>query len=199
MQSEHVNNFSAENLTVFEAMVTQLAVAIDGARQWALAQEAQQRLEEVVSRLTRDAWAAKLVSRNKDLGFSYDLAAVKPLDNRSDNGDVVVPVAVQNEPIGQLAVNLGQGRELSTEQKELLAAVAQQLGQKAETLRLFEETQQQAAREQIARQISDKVRASQDIETALRTAATELGRALGTTRTMVDLRLPRSKDDGEMG
>jgi hypothetical protein len=74
----------------------------------------------------------------------------------------------------------------------MLAAVAQQLAQKAENLRLFEATQQQASREQIARQIADRVRGSRDIETALKTATQELSKALGITRAVVDLEIKES-------
>ena len=76
-----------------------------------------------------------------------------------------------------------------------MTAVDQQLAQKAETLRLFEQTQERATREQVARQITDRIRASRDIETALRIATEELSKALGTSRAVVDLKVTEMDDD----
>jgi GAF domain-containing protein len=123
------------------------------------------------------------------LGFTYDLSAVKPLASLEKNGGVVVPVTIQNQVIGQLSVQPAEGKILSADEQALLSAVSQQLAQKAENIRLFEETQQRATREQIARQIADKIRASRDIEMALKTAATELNKALGTAKAVVNLQV----------
>ncbi len=193
LQSDKVNTFTESNKTVFEAMATQLAIAIDSAQQWALTQEAQRKAEEAIRQLTRQGWIERLASYRESLGFAYDLLKVAPLsqgDQKAANGGakLVVPVVVQNEPIGQLAVEIPSQRTLSMDEQGILTAVAQQLAQKAENLRLFEQTQQRAAREQLARQIVDKVRASRDIESALKTAAEELAKNLGVARAIVDLR-----------
>jgi GAF domain-containing protein len=184
-------------------MATQLAISIDSAQQWALAQQAQQKTEEAVRQLTRHGWAERLASRRESLGFAYDLSTVAPLskcDQKVTNGGarLAIPVVVQNEPIGHLAVEMPSQRILSPDEQELLAAVAQQLAQKAENLRLFEQTQERAAREQIAHQITDKVRASRDIESALKTAAEELAKSLGVARAVIDLRLAPNEETGEM-
>ncbi|MBE7556496.1 MAG: GAF domain-containing protein [Anaerolineales bacterium] len=198
MQADKVNTFTENNVTAFEAMATQLAISINSAQQWARAQEAQQKMEEAIRQLTRQSWVERLASRRENLSFAYDLSAIAPLalaELEAVNGDTkqAVPVVVQNEAIGQLAVNVPTKRALSPDEQDLLAAVAQQLGQKLENLRLFEQTQQRAAREQIAREITDKVRASRDIEAALKVAAEELSKALSTARAVVDLRVaPRS-------
>lgn len=203
LQADKVNTFTANNLPVFEAMATQLALSIDSAQQWALAQEAQQKTEEAVRQLTRQGWAERLASRRESLGFAYDLSTVAPLsaiEQKGPNGEakLAVPVVVQNEPIGHLAVEMPSERTLSPDEQGLLGAVAQQLAQKVENLRLFEQTQQRAAREQIARQIADKVRASRDIEGALKTAAEELARNLGAARAVIDLRIASTGEPDEL-
>jgi len=198
MQSDQVNTFTAQNLTVFEAMATQLAIAIDSAQQWSRSQEAQRRSAEAVRQLTRELWTERLAQRSGGLSFIYDLATVTPLDptDRAEaaNNGYAVPLVVQNQQIGQLAVVTPPGQRWSTEEEDLLAAVAQQLAQKAENLRLFEQTQERASREQLTRQIADKIRASRDIETALKTAAEELSRVLGTSRAVVDLQVTQPED-----
>ena len=63
-----------------------------------------------------------------------------------------------------------------------------------ENLRLFDDTQQRATREQIARQITDKIRASRDIETALKTAVAELSSALNAPKAIVNLQIDDQPD-----
>jgi len=199
MQSDRVNTFTKDNLTVFEAMATQLAISIDSAQQWTASQEAQRKAEEAVRQLTRQRWAETLTSRRNPPGYIYDLSSVKPL-SEAINGqgrlqsNLSVPVVIQNEPIGQLSVKVPDEKQLSADEQALLTAVAQQLAQKAENLRLFEVTQQRATREQFARQITDKIRASRNIETALKTAAAELSKVLGVAKTVVDLKVDSIDD-----
>jgi GAF domain-containing protein/HAMP domain-containing protein len=205
MQSNQVNTFTEQNLTVFEAMATQLAVSIDSAQQWEASQSAQRRAEEALRLLTRENWSETLSKRRQGLSFAYALDdSIRPLKvNGSSHGqsefegDIAVPLIVQNQPIGQLSVQKPAHRNLSSDEQALLSAVAQQLAQKAENLRLFEATQEQANREHIARQITDKIRASRDIETALRTAAEGLSKALGTARAVVDLKVELQSSDQE--
>lgn len=183
------NTFTRENLTVYEAVATQLAISIDSARQWALALDAQTKAEQALRQLTQQSWAETLETRRQVLGYAYNLSAVVPVKS-ADNGDIQMPLTIQNQQIGKLSVSAPPGRTFSEDEQGLLAAVVQQLAQKAENLRLFNQTQQRATREQLARQITEKIRASRDIETALRVAASELGSALGVSRAVVDLQIP---------
>lgn len=189
MQSDRVNAFTEDNLTVFEAMATQLAISIDSAQQWALAQEAQQKLQAAVQRLTRESWAKTLAAKGKKLAYRYNLLDILPHEASATNGGLAAPLLVQNQPVGQLSVSLSGSKTLTGEEQALVQAVAQQLSLKAETLRLFEETQQQATREQLARQITDKIRASRDIESALKIAAQELSRAIGVPSAEIKLQV----------
>lgn len=198
MQADRPNTFVLSSVTVFEAMATQLANSIDSAQQFALAQAAQRKAEEAVQQFTRQSWLERLAAHKGDLGFVYNLSAITPLTSAaqpSPSGELpalnsfTAPLVVQNQPVGRLAVTPPAEKRWSNEEQAFVSAVAQQLAQKAENLRLFEQTQQRAAREQLARQISDKVRASRDIDGALKTAAEELAKALGAARAAVNLQL----------
>jgi GAF domain-containing protein/methyl-accepting chemotaxis protein len=190
MQSDRVNTFTRENLTVFEATATQLAIAIDSAQQWTQSQAAQRKSEEALRQRTREVWAERLAQEKGNVGYTYDLSAVNPVSISAavtDSNGFSVPLVVQSQQIGRLAVEAPPDQPWTEDEQDLLSAVAQQLAQKAENLRLFEQTQERAGREQLTRQIADKVRASRDIETALKTAAEELSKVLGTTRAVIDL------------
>jgi len=195
MQGSEVNTFREDNITVYEAMGVQLAIAIDSARQWTIAQEARRRTEEAVKQLTREAWVEKLASARQNAGFIYDLSKVTPLAAASQmplsdsQHNLSAPLVIQDQAIGYLAVTKLSEQTWTEDEQALLQAVAQQLAQKAENLRLFEDTRQRATREQIARRIIDRVRASRNIETALKTATEELNKALGTARAVIDLQM----------
>ncbi|GAB4448263.1 MAG: hypothetical protein Kow0031_30800 [Anaerolineae bacterium] len=186
LQANTPNTFTQEKLTVFEAVATQLAISIDSARQWALALEAQARAEQALKQLTRQSWSETLETRREALGYSYNLSAVAPATG-AGNGDVQVPLTIQNQQVGRLAVSVPPGRRITEDEQELLNAVAQQLAQKAENLRLFNQTQQRASREQMARQIADKMRAAPDVESVIETGLNELAHALGVSRAYVKL------------
>ncbi|MDX1523303.1 MAG: GAF domain-containing protein, partial [Anaerolineae bacterium] len=193
MQANEVNTFTPDNLIVFEAMATQLAISIDSAQQWTAAQQAQQKSQEAIRQLTRQSWAEQLVIQDTTLGFTYDLSTITPLETvglpETSSGGISTLVKVQQEPIGYLSVANASDQRWTKDEQALLEAVAEQLANKAENIRLFEVTRQRATREQLTRQITDKIRASRDIETALKTAAEELSKALGTSRAVIDLNI----------
>lgn len=195
MQAVDAGTFTEENRTVFEAMATQISIAIDSAKQWTIAQEAQHRAEEAVKQLTRESWAEALIPTNRKLNYVYDLSVVSEGGFESlEQNRLNTPLVIQNEQVGQFAVESPNGREWDVDERALLNSVAQQLAQKVENLRLFEQTQQRASREQLTRQITEKIRASRDIEAALQTAAQELSKALRTPRAVVNLKVPKSQD-----
>jgi GAF domain-containing protein/HAMP domain-containing protein len=205
MQSDHPETFNLDNLPVFAAMATQLASALDSARLLAAAQEAQKRTEQVVRRFVQQSWTDHLRTAHGDtLSLAYDLQAVKAVkqaeNGQSHSGEaqqLAVPLQVQNQTIGRLSVQ-APNRTWSDNEKALLNAVAEKLSQKTENLRLFEQTQKRAAREQLVREITDKIRASADIEAALKTAATELSQALGVPKASIDLRVTGNVEEVDL-
>lgn len=191
MQATRPNTFTIANLTVFEAMATQLAISIDGAQQWALAQEAQQKAETAIRQLTRESWANTFASRPEALGFSYDLFSVTPVklpDQKPNfNNGLSAPIFVQNEPIGQLFIEMSSGRTLSQDEQNLLAAVTQQLGQKLESLRLFEDVQRNAWRDHVVSESTAQVWASAEVEEVMKAAVTQLGDKLRASEVVIRL------------
>jgi GAF domain-containing protein len=127
------------------------------------------------------------------MNFVYDLSSIKQERLARENG-LSMPLIIQNQPIGRLQVEPAEGEDLNQDDHAFLVAVAQQLVQKAENLRLFEQTQRRAEREQLTRQITERVRASNDIASALKTAAEELSKALHIPRAVVDLKVPETKE-----
>jgi GAF domain-containing protein len=69
----------------------------------------------------------------------------------------------------------------------VLQTMADQLATAIANARLFEQVQRRARRERLTREITAKVVGATDLETILKTTAQELGKALGTSHTLVRL------------
>ena len=101
---------------------------------------------------------------------------------------LVVPLTVRDEVIGVLGLQeTDQARQWTPEEIALVEAIAEQVAQAAEQIRLFDETQQRAAREQRVGEIGDKIRAAHSLEEALQVAIKEVGLSLKAPQTTVKL------------
>jgi GAF domain-containing protein len=91
-----------------------------------------------------------------------------------------VPMISGKEVLGVLAVQSFERAGVYDEHhQDLLTAVASQAAIAIENARLFDQVQARAKREQILREITAQVRGKADVDTIMRTAAQEVGRALG--------------------
>jgi GAF domain-containing protein len=98
-----------------------------------------------------------------------------------------IPLESKGETVGTICVF--SYAPLSSEPAliPLLESVGRQVGVAVENAQLFEQARQRAERERLVADITAKVRASSDVETIMRTAVQELGRALNADRTRVQL------------
>ena len=99
---------------------------------------------------------------------------------------LVAPILLGGQPVGALGLKR-EGQQWSAEDIALVEAITEQLALAAENLRLLDETQRRAARDRLAAEITARVRASTDVDTILRTAILELGRALRASDGLIQL------------
>ncbi len=91
-----------------------------------------------------------------------------------------VPMVSGKDVLGVLAVQSFEEAGVYDEHhQDLLTAVASQVAIAIENARLFDQVQARAKREQILREITAQVRGKADVDTIMRTAAQEVGKALG--------------------
>jgi GAF domain-containing protein/HAMP domain-containing protein len=101
---------------------------------------------------------------------------------------IVAPIKLRNTAIGALQLHpLRADQSWSEDDLAVVEAVVDELAQSAESLRLFEETQERAGREATIREITDKLRAAPDLNSLVNTAARELGERLGVPHLMFEL------------
>jgi GAF domain-containing protein len=100
------------------------------------------------------------------------------------------PIAVRGRWFGLLAVLYGSPHVFGKAEISFYRTLADQAALALEGQRLLNETQRRAEREQIIRQITDRVRATSDMETILQTTVQELSKTLGLSRAFVRLGTP---------
>ncbi len=104
---------------------------------------------------------------------------------------VVTPITLRGEVVGTLGICRETAeRPWTEEERAIIEAVAQRLALAAENLRLFENLQRRAAREQVARELTGKMRRATDIDALLQTTVREMAAALRTSNAFVQLSVP---------
>ncbi|MBN1217994.1 MAG: PAS domain S-box protein [Anaerolineae bacterium] len=132
----------------------------------------------------------KIVRKTGDNGDEY-----LPTGDERQTAAIVTPISLRGQVIGTLNLqDMAPDRNWTAEEIALVEAVSEQLALTVENLRLFDDTQRRATREQLTRQITDKMRVAPDVDTIIQTGLAELARALGVSRTYVKLS-PSLKSD----
>jgi GAF domain-containing protein len=99
-----------------------------------------------------------------------------------------VPLLVAGEVIGAILLqDLEQEGRFDEDDQRLLVTLASQVAVAIRNTRLLESTYRQAAHERLLFDITNKIRSSSDISAILETTARELGMALGSQRTTIEL------------
>lgn len=101
--------------------------------------------------------------------------------------EVVVPISIGERVMGVLDVQHNVVGGLDTADATMLQSIANQMAIAMQNANLFTETQQRAKHEALINIINQQIQSTATVENALQVAVTELGRALGTQRTSVQL------------
>ncbi len=193
--------FSEEDISALQTMADQLASAIEGARLFEQTQQALAEVEATYQRYLKREWQTYLrrPSAAKSQGFhdgpdgTMPLSALRPLaagsasDEDQDHRQLAVSIKLRGQTIGTIDLYHAKDREWSEDEQALAESMAEQLALAIENTRLFEQTQYRAQREQLIRQITDRIRGTVDLDTILQTAVMELGKVLGTSHAAIRL------------
>ena len=210
VQSELAAAFSAEDVEILQMLADQVALAIDNARLLEESRQALQELQTFYGQQTRSAWQERLagesvgyllsggqiasLAQEPSLPAGALQSSMKQAGLQAEGRRIVAPVSLRGQNVGSLVFWKEEEQEpWSSEDVETLESLSVQVGLALENARLLEDTQRRAQRESTIREIADKVGASFDLETVLRTAVEELSVALGAGGALVELGLPQEE------
>ena len=219
LESKEKHEFTSAEIRPYLSLTSQIATALDNQRLLAETQEALSIVEETQQRYTLQAWddyrqnmstlfIEKVRADTLAMGDEIppDILDAQQTgkttiikgnpnqeeaeDNEQTGTNLVIPLSIQEQPIGVLGLQeTNSEHEWSAEEIAFVEAIAEQFAQTAENLRLIDETQQRAAREQRVNEISEMIDSAQTIEEALEIAITQVGQSLQATQTQVNLEI----------
>jgi GAF domain-containing protein len=180
-------HFSLHQTQLYMALVRQISVALENQRLLMETQAALAEVEAIQRRYTLQAWENYHAKQPK---FRYEKQREELNLDAANLTPITIPLQVRGETIGVVGLEeIEGGRVWLPEEIALIEAVAEQVAQAAENLRLLNETQQRAALESHVNSIGDKIRGAQTLEEAMQMAIKEIGLSLKSPQTTVQLKV----------
>jgi sensor domain CHASE-containing protein/GAF domain-containing protein len=183
LHSNIPNYFDEGDISVLEGIAGSLSTGLENAR---LYHEVEDRLDKVQTlheQYLGEVWKGTAQAAG-GLSFSYENE--KPDEKTVKTHLLDVPIELRDRVIGRLELEVDRAN-LSSEEMDLVDSIAMETAVALENTRLLEDTQRRAERERFLAEISNKVRASSDVDSILRTAILELGRSLRASEGYIHL------------
>ncbi len=193
VQSVEPEAFSEDDMRILRTMADQLAVAIDNARLFAETQQALDAERRAYGELEREAWR-QLFRTRPHWGYVSDAHGVVSLESHiaetasqevTGPPPVELPVKSRDQVLGVFKARKAEDEPWTSEERELLASLLDQVGVALEGARLYRDTQRREARERVIREISDRMQQAVDMEALTRITAEEVRRLMGGSRVFV--------------
>jgi len=179
IHSEQPQVFSSQDAEILQTLADLVAISFDNARLINETKSLISQLEMNTNVQTDRTWR-KLTSRQKP-AYQYTPAGVRPMfsTNKKDNDNGLhIPLVLHGQKIGMVKLKRkGEASRWSERERVLVEKIADQIALALENSRLVDEAQKSALRDQMIANVSTRVRETLDIESVVRTAATELRRA----------------------
>lgn len=142
MQSAQAEALTEENLPAFEALAGQLAIAIENAFWFTRSMEAQSEIEVQSRHLIKTDWQQFLnaLDRPEAITYTYERETApmgQPLLEAEALHQLATPILVSGEPVGVILLEEEGKRAWTEAETELMEAVAGQVAQRLETMRLL--------------------------------------------------------------
>ena len=196
VQSAQGNAFDPEDIEVLQNMANQVAVAIDNAR---LYQESQGRLDALNRFYRRDFRPARSALQFRDGRITVpppdSLPAIEAgvdtgmqVRHLGDTTRVVLPFVAGGQIIGVMDLK-SKGRRWTEEELNMLESAGNQVSTALENAILVQETQERARQDRVLSEGTARIHETLDIESILRTAATDIQRTLSLSEVEVRIGL----------
>jgi len=214
VQSIQEAAFTEEDIGVLKGVADLVAVAIENAQLFAENQAALEATRRAYGELSEEAWK-KLLQVRPPQGYTRigkepvkavsgewkpELTEAAKMQQTIKTSDQTLAIPIRIRDLVAGAVRLrknSQAGDWTVEEEEMMKTMIEQLTVALESARLYQETQRRAERERLASEISAKLRLSNDPQTIIQTAITELRKALQVKKAQISLASPEaSSGDG---
>ena len=129
-----------EEAGLLHLVAHQASLQIENLRLLDATERARAEAEQATRRFLHEGWSSFLdaIHQSEIVGYAYDQASVTPLLTPvQGNGGVQEVVKVMDEHIGTIYLEPGPAHTLTTEDKALVASIANQVAQQVENIRLL--------------------------------------------------------------
>ncbi|MCZ2121753.1 MAG: GAF domain-containing protein [Anaerolineales bacterium] len=162
LQSDTANSLNESNLPAFEALAGQLAVAIQNAALFEQAQQARAEVMEQAKRVSLSSWQSFLnaIDRSESIGYIFNQEEILPLVETAQKQThpheaLIVPIQVVGAHVGEIQLIDTRNRKWSTSDAEIIDAVALQVAQHIDSLRLLAQSEKyRSEAEQISKRLT---------------------------------------------
>lgn len=196
IQSEKIDAFSEGDIEVMQTVADQLAIAVENTRLFTESDAIISQFEALTALQTRDAWAN--YARRSVSAYQFSAFGVRPIrEIPQEEGprNLRIPIELRGQEIGAIHLRRKEFAPVwSNRERDMAIEIASQVALALDTSRLLEETQKNAARDQMIANVSNKMRETLDMETVLQTAAIELRNVFGLSEAEVRLNPPSLSD-----
>lgn len=202
MHSDQTRAFDTRDAEILQTLADLVAISFDNVRLSNETKSLLNQLEISTSIQTQRTWS-KLAARQKP-AYQYTPAGVRPIfsiDKKEVGYDGLrVPLVLHGQNIGTLKLKRqGGAREWSERERVLVEKIADQVALALENSRLVDEAQKSALRDQMIANVSARVRETLDIESVIRTAATELRRVFDLKEAEITVGSPLAQAPSPKG
>jgi len=133
--------WTAEEMKLVNAIARQVSMQVQNIRLLESAERARVQTVEASRRFIHEHWDSFLdaIQRNDRLGYAYDQDSLKPCEDHHSNlnGAYQESITVLEERVGMLALNPDPAHPFTEQDRVLIAAVAKQIAQQVENIRLL--------------------------------------------------------------
>ncbi len=216
VQSRRAGAFSREDAVVLRSLADQIALVIGNAQLFQQLRETLEAEQRMFRRLGREAWE-ELMASDVQVGFLRNdrgvasAALMRPRMMEAlrqgravrDGDAVAVPIKVRGNVVGVVDARKPVGSGAWTgRQLDLLQTLVTQLQLALESAQLYHDSRSRALREQLTREVTDRMRRVATMEALIKVTLEEVASVLKASGAFIQLRSPaewrQATADGEV-
>jgi GAF domain-containing protein len=181
VESAEIDGLDSRDIEFLELIANQVSVSLESARLFEETQLSFEQIDTLYRRQTAESWEElfQLIEEDKQASFAEYTGSRYP-DAVTDGGDPMdAPISVRGEIVGNLELLAERPGDWTEDDREILEAVADEVANAVEQMRLLEEVQLRAAQLQTAAEVARDATGLLDTETLLKRAVSLISDRFG--------------------